>query len=370
MGADLRSKEAIRSLLEAFISSADRLSVKSIREPKRGLAPSPDFVAYVRDLRRRGDLWTILIEAKSRGEPFFLGPASDRLSAAIDQWIRLRSPNSKRDLVAGIIIAPLVSELGRRMLEQRRTNYLDLAGNGRLQLGDVFIERTGNRGDPRLERRGRRLFEGKSQTVVRALLCEPKREWTLSSLSKATGLSIGYAHAVARRLMDESFVALTPARRLAVARPDALLDAWAKARTLETDEAAPYFSFDRSVASLENKVDQAAETLKARYALTLGCGASRRVPFARYTEVQLYIRSNDLLRWVKALNLRPAETGANIVFRLAKDDGVFYGATRAGGATVACDPQLFVDLYNYPARGREAAEALRDRRLRYGGARP
>jgi hypothetical protein len=40
------------------------------------------------------------------------------------------------------------------------------------------------------------------------------------------------------------------------------------------------------------------------------------------------------------------------------DEGVFLNPRREQGRTLVCDPQLYVDLYTYPARGREQAEHL------------
>jgi hypothetical protein len=40
------------------------------------------------------------------------------------------------------------------------------------------------------------------------------------------------------------------------------------------------------------------------------------------------------------------------------DDGVFYGVSQVGGVNVVSKVQLYIDLFNYPARGEEAAEIV------------
>ena len=40
------------------------------------------------------------------------------------------------------------------------------------------------------------------------------------------------------------------------------------------------------------------------------------------------------------------------------DDGVFYSSEKMHGVTVVSPVQLYVDLFNYPGRGQEAAEKL------------
>ena len=62
-------------------------------------------------------------------------------------------------------------------------------------------------------------------------------------------------------------------------------------------------------------------------------------------------------------NLEIAEIGGNIIFLIADDESVFYGAreitdNRVGTVTVVSEIQLILDLYNYTDRTREAAERL------------
>jgi len=40
------------------------------------------------------------------------------------------------------------------------------------------------------------------------------------------------------------------------------------------------------------------------------------------------------------------------------DEGVFYGVTQVGGVNIVSKVQLYIDLFNYPARGEEAAEIV------------
>jgi hypothetical protein len=51
--------------------------------------------------------------------------------------------------------------------------------------------------------------------------------------------------------------------------------------------------------------------------------------------------------------------GGNVFLVEPYDQGVFYGIQRRNGIAIASSVQLYVDLFNYPARGREAADHLR-----------
>jgi len=54
----------------------------------------------------------------------------------------------------------------------------------------------------------------------------------------------------------------------------------------------------------------------------------------------------------------PIEENGNVKFAIAASDGVFYGVQEIDGIRIVSDIQLYVDLFNYPARGREAADEL------------
>ncbi len=68
---------------------------------------------------------------------------------------------------------------------------------------------------------------------------------------------------------------------------------------------------------------------------------------------------------VKRLGVQPTELGGNVYLIQPYDEGVFYATQKAQGIHVVSNVQLYVDLYNYPARGREAAEHLREKAIRF-----
>jgi len=87
-------------------------------------------------------------------------------------------------------------------------------------------------------------------------------------------------------------------------------------------------------------------------------------PFVRHTDVHAYV-SGDVERFAKVLDLRPVETGGSVHLLTPNDEGVFHGSQTIEGIPVVCNPQLYLDLVHYPARGREQAEELRRQKLGY-----
>ena len=79
----------------------------------------------------------------------------------------------------------------------------------------------------------------------------------------------------------------------------------------------------------------------------------------------VYVDDDAVDRWIKALDLRPAEEGANVVLRVPADPDVFYHPQRVHGVTLVGTIQLYLDLARDPGRGREQADFLRKERLEF-----
>lgn len=307
----------------------------------------------------------LLIEVKSRGEPSFLAQAISNLKAVKTTNVASRYAGVKPNWVGLVVAAPFISDRGRKLLKDADVGYMDLAGNCYFTLGAFTIDRAGRQNPVTEKRVARSLFAPKGTRVVRALLEEPKRAWTLSELSHVTNLSLGYVHAVIRKMEEQLWASRNEEYRVVLDKPAELLDAWAKAHDITTVETHAYYSFQRNLNLLMKKFGEASDSLKADYALTLHAGASLVAPFTRFAEVHVYVEKADLDKWAKALNLRPSETGANVHLLVAPDAGVLYRRQTINRLTVVCKAQLYVDLFNYPARGREQAEFLRKEKMGY-----
>lgn len=124
-----------------------------------------------------------------------------------------------------------------------------------------------------------------------------------------------------------------------------------------------YFSSEKSIESLLDKLDS-TENDVSRYAVTLHAAASLIAPYVRHSSLHIYVKGRED-RLVKRLDVQPTELGGNVYLVQPYDEGVFYATQRIHGVHVVSNVQLYVDLYNYPARGREAAEYLRRSAIRF-----
>ena len=246
---------------------------------------------------------------------------------------------------------------------QHNVGCVDLLGNVYLAFDNVYIERVVEEKLERRKRQLKNLFAPVSSRIVRAMLEEPDRAWTLTELAEATDASLGQTHKVSEKLVDEAFARKSRQEGLALTDPAGLLDLWRETYDVkEANEVHSFHTSQRNPRRLMGEVERAAENLGRCYAFTLHAGASLIAPHVRFNDVHFYVE-DDLQTWVSALDLHTVEFGGNVHLLGPYDEGVFYQLRKPDGISVVGDIQLYLDLFKYPARGREQAEFLRDQEI-------
>lgn len=289
--------------------------------------------------------------------------APGRIPAALRQ---LKAPRGARATGYPVLAASFLSPRARELCREAGVGYLDLAGNCYLQFEDFYLQKIVDSNPFPTRGRPASLFTPVSSRILRALLEEPARGWRVSELASVAQVSLGQASNVCRRLIDEAY-ALTRDRRLHVTAPGRLLEAWREAYAIPPQALLAYYSFERSPERLVPQVAQMAARHRWRYALTSFTAASMVAPFVHGVgTTQWYIADEvSLDGWVEALDLRPVDSGPNVVLRVPYDAGVFYRAHAVDGVAVVGHVQLYLDVWQEPGRGREQAEFLRQERLGY-----
>ena len=299
----------------------------------------------------------LCVDARMAAAPSRIREAARQLRS------ELAKPSSGYPVLASTFLSPRAREICR----EEGVGYLDLAGNCYLRFDDLYLEKVVEKNP--FPRRGRppSLFSPISSRIARALLEEPERAWTVSGLAQATGVSLGQASNVCRRLRDEEYVG-TRRRRLRLTQPARLLDAW-QTHAPPADAAwRACYSFEREPERLLGRVARIGRQRRGgagRYAVTSFGAASLVAPFVRGVgTLQWYVDEESAIeRWVRALDLRPAETGANVLLRVPHDSGVFYRARTVHGVTLVGNIQLYLDLSHDAGRGQEQAAFLRQQKL-------
>lgn len=200
------------------------------------------------------------------------------------------------------------------------------------------------------------IFAPKSSRVLRVLLVNFGRDWAERELAVEASVSSGLVHYVCTSLIELGFVARDTRNRIVLVDPARLLRRWASYYQYDhANKFLDYFTFEKEVDQFLGRVS----ALDLKYAVSGLAAAWLVAPYVRPVDVHLYVPSENIASTLaEKLELNPTPRGGNVKFVVPYDEGVFYGAHEVKGIKVVSNVQLYVDLYNFPARGEEAASQL------------
>ncbi len=295
----------------------------------------------------------LIFEVKSLGEPRYIHQAISEITAVVAA-IQDATP---------VIAASYISKEGRRLCREANVGYLDLTGNIFLRFDSVFIDKSGGVSTLRNRRTLKRIFAPVSSRVIRVMLENPQKTWTFRDLAKESKASLDSVYRVVDSLDEKGYLVKRRGAN-ALVKPGELLDLWAQNYNIDISSSQTFYSFARSFSGFADRLRDVARDERFRYALTLHSGASKVAAFVRFTDVHLYYQG-DLQTIVEGLDLRPVEVGGTIHILSPYDEGVFYNLQRIDDVVVVCNTQLYLDLVNYPARGKEQADFLREQKMSF-----
>jgi len=310
----------------------------------------PDFSILLIFRQRK---FKVVGEVKSSGEPSVL-----RRSAV---WLKDLLTKTKHDYA--IIVAPFVSREGAEICRDVGVGFIDLSGNCLISMDGLYIERTGNPNKVKRPREMQSLFSPKSSRVIRCLLSDPKRSWTLKGLATETGVSIGLIHRIATAL-ENNFFAKKEIRAFKLEDPARLLEAWREEYYRRAPKWARYVVKAASIKESLTNLKIAAVHHGVRYAFTGPSGASLISSYLTPTVVHLYV---DVLKeeFLEEVKADQVSSEGNLLIRVVEQENEFIGSRQVKGFYVVSDLQLYLDLWAMGGRGQEAAEELRRERLKF-----
>ncbi len=294
--------------------------------------------------RKQNDRKTLLVKIGASGQP-----RSAR--AAVNQLIILRQ---NRPGGYGVFAAPYISDASAEICKSSGVGYIDFSGNCWLHFDSIFIEIKGNP-NRFLRKSGlKSLSKPKAERILRALLCEPGRQWLAMELAEAADVSIGQVSNVRKLLLEREWIQ-DQKRGIKLTEPFQLLASWLT--EYQSDRNTVYEFYDMgSTGEIESMIGDFCKRSQTRYALTCFSGASRYAPFTTYRTVAVYMDISE--RNIKELPFKRVTSGANIRIISPYDDGVFYRTRNIRGQFVVSHVQCYLDLKDEKARGEEGAEAL------------
>jgi hypothetical protein len=342
-----------KQLLTSALHTLRAIPNLAIEEIIAGRKQSDHGVDLTVELRFGRKKFKVVVEAKSSGEPSAL-----RRSAG---WLTDIVTKTKHDY--GIFVAPYISREGAAVCRDLGVGFVDQSGNCLLNFDGLYVERTGFANKFKKPREIRSFFSPKSSRIIRCLLSDPKRPWTLKRLSLETGVSIGLIHRLATALENNLF-AERKAGGLMLEDPARLLEAWREEYSRRSRRWARYVVRTGSVEESLAKLKAAAIHNGVRYALSGASGASLISAYLSPSSVHLYV---DVLKdeFLTDLNAYSVTSEGNFLVRVVEQENEFIGSRQVKGTYVVSDLQLYLDLWSMGGRGQEAAEELRREQLKF-----
>jgi len=323
-------------------------------EAPAGRGRTVDILAHATISGRRH---SFVCEVKSIGQPRHVRMALPELRDSVARFGKAATP---------ILIAPYLSPEAQALCREQEVGFLDLEGNARLVFDGVFIERL-VASKPRAERREiKSLFKPRSALVLRVMLRAPERTWRVAELAEAAGVSFGHISNVRKALLAREWAQVAP-EGMSLTKPDALLDAWRDAYEPPAGQRLGFYTtlhggaFDEAARKTLCAGANDGQAIFASFS-----AAHWLAPYGRISTQYFYADDTGLKRLRDALNLSEAQKGENVVVALPKDAGIFRDTVEPARGIVCTSPvQTYLDLGVAGERGREAADHLRQEKLRW-----
>ena len=205
------------------------------------------------------------------------------------------------------------------------------------------------------------IFSDKASLLLRHIIAHPSRKWVVRDFVNELQIGRGWAAKVIKQLREDGCLDGGARGRTAYSQlhnPQLLLEKWFEAYSYKQNGIFSYYSAHPDI------LDRLAELLKdSIYATTLHCGANQTTNYVANQEVHLYLPcetfERDRLMLRKKLKLLELKEGGNVHFlNPYYKSSVFYGKKKHGDIWTVSYLQLLLDLYHYPARGKEHADYL------------
>ncbi|MEA2026411.1 MAG: helix-turn-helix domain-containing protein [Chloroflexota bacterium] len=284
------------------------------------------------------------------------------------EFKRYVAPADVQPLVAqyagqkAVVVADAVSPRSREELQKAGWGWADLGTHeALLTIGGLSIDKQMPRPRKRTgtfpEGRVKKLFDGASLRVIRWLLIEPDRRWTVAEMGQRAQVSASFVSRVFASLRSQDWVERRAGRYgyTRVTDPAAMMLGWADTPA-QPVEIAQRVSLLAEPPQISMAIAEAANG--ARYALTGEAAAEFVSPYVRYTAVEVYV--DDFSHWDEALGLTRVGRGGNVRLIRPMDQGVFDGSgpKLSSQPRIVSLPQLFVDLSRAGGAAQEAATFL------------
>lgn len=303
--------------------------------------------------------YVLIIEVIADGAPRFVRSAVYQLeSCYLAHILKSRRSDDSQRLIP-MLVCQYLSPESRAFCTAHGVAYLDLFGNAYLAFDNVCIVRD-VADKPKSESRAlRSIFTPKAAAVLRAILRESGQAWRVADLAEKANVSLGHVSNVRKALLDREWVEKRD-DGIALVQPDALLKAWRENYRSPSDHSITGYTHLHG-EQLEKGLAGALNPFPPRPCAiySLHSAAQWFAPYGRDGTYNFYADESGVQTLTKALRLSTVAKGANVVFRVIKDESLFDDAIEPAPGVFCTSPiATYLDLWNGNDRDREAAEYM------------
>jgi hypothetical protein len=294
----------------------------------------------------KNQIYRFCIEVKTAGYPQYIRAAVARLKKFME----------KNPSYYPLIIAPFISEQGKKICDEYGMGYLDLSGNAKISSGSVFVHTQGTRRPKGALTASQSIFSPKSARITKFLLSRPSARWMQKDIVFNTGLSKGLVSRVVTKMIETGYV-IRKDKQLALTNFDDLFSAWVESEIKRREIKRRYYVWAQNSRKLMETISAALSGQRIKYAFTQEAGASLVAPFAIFDIVAAYVESLDNFP-ARALSASETDKGFNLTLIEAPDQCIFTKAQNKSGMMVVDNLQLYADLKKNPLRGEKQANHI------------
>lgn len=256
-----------------------------------------------------------------------------------------------------LLVTRYLSRQIQDLLRERGVSYMDATGNIFLRAEDplVLIADRGATTDPwRRAGRPTASLKGLPAALMVRALADYVPPLTVPELANVAGTSIGAAYRLVSYLTNEGLITRENRGPITTVDWPELLRRWSQdAPFLDTNSTRGYLE-PRGINALATRLRGLAEGQS--YAVSGSLAAQPYAPYAEPRLALLYATDPETL--ATTLDLRPVETGANVIVASPRSPVVFARATTRQGITIVAPSQSAADLLGGPGRNPSEGEFL------------
>jgi hypothetical protein len=268
-----------------------------------------------------------------------------------------------------LLAAQSISPGAKELLREERKAYFDSGGSLYLNTNNLFVDRE-RPPAPSEERVIRTLFTGTRARVLLSLLDRPQEWINVSKLSRDAEVSTATASEVLQAMERNDWVmseGAGPHKQRRVIRPEAVLDAWTKFVETRKPPKLRRFYIPQSNLDLPHQAAKFFDQHEVEYAMTGEAAAQHYAPWLTHISVLRFrlVYSENAEAALSGMGAKLTTEGTNLsilevpsskdIQRRDYDNGIWY----------AHPIQVYLDLLKLEGRARDAANHLREERIRF-----